>query len=458
MALNPDEPPPVGRLPERAVCRTGLFAGEEGAAFFAVILFTALLLSLGIFGTRTGQIELVISGNDLQAKRALQAAEAGLNHAFSLILERDAAGLNGASDGFDDELSASGTGGTLALLGSAVTLDGQPYNFVHFGGDAGEDGYYVRTADNHDEPNGLNDPSADADFRIRLISRGRAGAAERTVEAVLERDPAFQCVLCGSGDFASVAAEIEIAGPLETDSYNSDDGPYDPAGARAAGHIQSNGEITLDGAPSLPVTVRGNVTAGGGIAAGSDVDITGTATPFAPRIEYPPVAPCGPPFPPNEGITGGHYVRGDGSLESAGDNVIELAPGNYCFSRIEMAGTSSLRVTGPTRIYLTQPSTIRGAVNTTGLAANLRIYSSFRSPDTAAPPPALEISGSAELAAAIYAPGSVVTFSGVADFYGAVVAAVLPSLAIARLHFDEALRRPDVRLIAWREMRNYVPD
>jgi hypothetical protein len=459
MQATPRERSDGGRSRQRPAHALRLLADQKGAAFFAVILLTALLLSLGIFGTRTGQIELAIAGNDLQAKRALQAAEAGLSHAFTLIRDRDANGLNGASDGFDDELSASGTGGALALLGSRITLNGRAYSFARFGGDASADGYYVRAADNYDETNGLNDPSADADFRIRLISRGRIDAAERVVEAVVERDHAFQCVLCGNGDFAAVPADVDLVGPIDTDSYNSDDGAYDPGTAGARGHIQSNGNIALNGAPSLPITVRGNVTARGSIAEGLEVDITGTTTELAAPVEYLPVAPCGPPFPPNDGITGGLYTQALGTVVNTDANeVIDLAPGDYCFSRIDMGGSSSLRVSGLTRIYLTEPSTIRGLVNTTNVAANLRIYSSVRSPDVATPPPGLEIIGGAQVAAAIYAPESVVTFTGISDFYGAAVGAVLPNVGIARLHYDEALERPGVRLIAWRELRNYVPD
>src|SRR6185503_14884495 len=161
--------------------RRGL-GNERGAALFVVLLLTALLFSLGVFGTRSGQIELMIAGNDLRAKSALEAAEAGINHALGLIREPGADGANEAADGFDDELAG---GGAMAELGETRTLGGESYRYATFGDRAG-DGYFVRAIDNFDEPAGVDDPTRDRDRRIVLVSRGRAGPAERVIHAVLE--------------------------------------------------------------------------------------------------------------------------------------------------------------------------------------------------------------------------------------------------------------------------------
>jgi hypothetical protein len=59
---------------------------------------------------------------------------------------------------------------------------------------------------------------------------------------------------------------------------------------------------------------------------------------------------------------------------------------------------------------------------------------------------------------AIYAPDAIVDFIGLTDFYGAAVGAIIPNVGIAQLHYDEALQRPDLQLVSWRELRNYVPD
>lgn len=434
---------------------------ESGAALFGVILLTALVLSLGIFGARTSQIEVAIAGNDLQAKRALEIAEAGISHAFSLIKEKPVGGVNEAADGFNDELATGGTDGALAALGTVTTVNGDSYRFRQFGGSGANDGYYVRVTDNEDEANGLNDASADVDGRIHLISRGRAGRAERVIEAIIQRDPALQCVLCGAQNFPLLPIDITLVGALSTDSFNSDVAPYSVGTAGALGHIQSNGGISMSGVPLVaPVDIRGNVTASENVLSLLAVTVHGAVAQNAPPVEYPPVAPCGPPYPANTGISGGLYNQTLGTLVNVGVNdTITLAPGDYCFSSIIMAGASTLRVTGETRIYLTLPSTILGIVNTTNVPSNLRIYSSVTSPIPPLPiVPGLVIAGAAAPSMVVYAPTAVVSFVGITNFYGSAVGAIIPNVGIGAMHYDQALQSPPVQMVGWRELRNYVPD
>jgi hypothetical protein len=438
----------------------GVCRDSSGAALFIVLLLTALLLSLGIFGARAGQIELMIAGNDLAAKRALEAADAGINHALGLIRQRGDSGTNGAADGFDDELSEGGTGGALAGLGRTIAVEGEPYRFAALDDGSG-DGYYVHAVDNHDETRGIDDPARDRDRRIVLVSRGRAGRAERVVQVVVERDPAFPCVLCGNLDFAVAPLDVALAGAVSTDSYDSSSAPYDPGAAGAAGNIFSNGDIGMAADPLglLPVDIHGDVTAARSVVAAGAVNVSGGTRQFATAVDFPPVTPCGPPFPPNPGITGGSYDQLSGVLANVGANeVIELASGEYCFSSISMTGASRLRVSGPVRIRLTSPSVLLGVTNATGVPGNLRILSSAVSPAPLPIVPALSIDGGAQAAMAIYAPNAIVTFTGLGDFYGAVVGAMLPSVGVARLHYDAALANPGVRIVSWREARNYPPD
>jgi hypothetical protein len=432
---------------------------ERGAALIVVMLLTALLFTLGAFGTRSAQLELLIAGNDLQARRALEVAQAGLDHAFSLIREVDSAGRNEAADGFDDELSAGGTGGALAALGDPMAVDGLSYRFRHFGGLGSSDGYYVRAYDDYDETAGLDDPSADVNRRIHLVSMGKVGRAERVVHAVVERDPIFSCALCGKEDLAILPTDVAMVGALSVDSYDSRVGPYNPLTPGSNGNVFSNGEIGMTTDLVLPIQVRGNVTSHRTVSQVGTVNVTGAVTQFATTIDYPSVPPCGPPYPANIGISGGLYDRDLGTLANVGANdVIDLAAGDYCFSSIVMTGFSTLRINGPVRIFLTAPSTILGLTNTTGVASDLRIYSSVASPAVLPVVPGLVVNGGAQAAAAIYAPDSIVNFAGVNNFYGSVVAAILPNIGITGIHYDEALANPGVRLVSWSEERNYLPD
>jgi hypothetical protein len=250
-----------------------------------------------------------------------------------------------------------------------------------------------------------------------------------------------------------------MVGALSVDSYDSRVGPYNPLTPGSNGNVFSNGEIGMTTDLVLPIQVRGNVTSHRTVSQVGTVNVTGAVTQFATTIDYPSVPPCGPPYPANIGISGGLYDRDLGTLANVGANdVIDLAAGDYCFSSIVMTGFSTLRINGPVRIFLTAPSTILGLTNTTGVASDLRIYSSVASPAVLPVVPGLVVNGGAQAAAAIYAPDSIVNFAGVNNFYGSVVAAILPNIGITGIHYDEALANPGVRLVSWSEERNYLPD
>jgi len=434
---------------------------ERGMVLVVVILLIALMLSVGAVGTRTAQIELRIASNDLQSKQALETAEAGLSHAFALIKRDDASHLNGAANGFNDELSGGGVGGALAALGPIETLaDGSAYRFGQMHGQSGNDGYLVHAVDNQDETTGVDDPTTDRDNTVHLVSRGRVGNAERVLEAVVRRDGTFPCALCGTLGQPLIPVDVTLTGQIATDSFDSRNGPYNAGAAGSRGSVVSDGDVNLIGGPGA-VNVKGDVTASRSVVKVPTVTVTGATTQFAPPMEFPAVLPCGPPFPPDDGITGGVYNRSTGVLSNVGPNdVIELAPHDYCFSAIAMTGNSALRVTGPTHINLTQPSVLMGITNTTGAAANLRVSSSAATPLPILPAtiPGIAVFGlGGPVTMAIDAPSAQVTLTGVTDFYGQIVAGVLTNVGVDRLHYDEALDDPGVYRLAWRELRNDPP-
>lgn len=441
-------------------------AGQSGAVLIVVILLIALMLSLGAAGTRTAQIELRIAHNDVLSKEALEVAEAGWNHAFGLIKREDSAThLNGAANGFSDELSQDGTGGALAALGSVRTLDdGHRYRFNRLSAQTGDDdGYYVRVVDNQDETAGLNDPVTDRDNTVHIISRGRVATAERVIDTVVQRDGTAPCVICGTLHVPLVPIlDMALVGQLATDGFDSRQGGYSPLTATPTGNVLSNGDVSMAGSAPAPITVNGSITAARTVVKVPPVNVSGTTTQFAPPTEFPPVLPCGPPYPANQGVSGQYiYNRALGTLVSVGASLIDFAPGEYCFSSIVMAGGSTLRVTGPTRISLTQPSALTGIVNMTGVAANLRVESSVVSPVPVPPGivPALGIVGTGgNLAMVINAPQAIVEFAGVtADFYGQIIAGIIPSLSVGQLHYDQALDSPRLYRRGWRELRDYPP-
>ena len=176
------------------------------------------------------------------------------------------------------------------------------------------------------------------------------------------------------------------------------------------------------------------------------VTVTGGMTQFAPPVEFPPVMPCGPPYPPNTGITGQLYNRATGTLVDVGVGaMIYFAPGEYCFSSIQIAVGSTIRVTGPTRISLTAPEHHRRNRQHDRQRGDLRIESSIVSPLPMPPGivPALTIVGVAgNVSMVINAPRAIVTFAAVAtSFFGQIVAGMC-QIAVRTPHVRHGARQP----------------
>jgi len=194
--MNPLAPKLNARRPRR----------QDGMALVLVLLVIAVLALLGVAGTRSAQTELQMGGKDMLGRQALSAAEAGINHAYSLINANTANRPSTPTAcstcwGFDSELGSGGTGGALAGLGTTATLGTTSYRFRNFGSGTA-DGYYVQAVDNFDEQSGANNPATDRDARIYLVSRGRVGGAERVVTALVSGISLFSNV----GIFAKLPA------------------------------------------------------------------------------------------------------------------------------------------------------------------------------------------------------------------------------------------------------------
>src|SRR5438552_7636634 len=248
--LTPVPPRPNARRSRR----------QDGMALVLVLLVIAVLALLGVAGTRSAQTELQMGSKEMVGRQALSAAEAGINHAYSLI-KASVTGRPGMSAactqcGFDSELSGGGTGGTIASIGSTATLGTQSYRFRAFGGGA-TDGYYVQAADTYDEVSGANNGSIDRDNRIYLVSRGHVGTAERVVTALVSGSALFPY-----GVFSETT--ITLSGGSTTDSFDSRDGAYNALTAGSHGDIRADGNISLSGGSTV---VKGDATSSGTVSA-----------------------------------------------------------------------------------------------------------------------------------------------------------------------------------------------
>ena len=93
--------------------------------------------------------------------------------------------------------------------------------------------------------------------------------------------------------------------------------------------------------------------------------MTGTATNGAPKLNFPSVPPCGPPYSNGTGVSGTgtwKYTPSTGSLTMSGS--VTLAAGKYCFSSIKESSHGILKVDGPVVVYVT------GEVDLTGDGIN----------------------------------------------------------------------------------------
>jgi hypothetical protein len=410
----------------------GRLAADQGIALVSVIMLVAFLIILGVFGTRSAQLETRIAGNDLRAQKALAVAEAGLGHGFALLK---------TSPGFDDELSGGGTGGALAALGSVTAIKGTQYRFRPYGGD---DGYYVRVVDNYDETSGANNAATDNDGTVKIISRGQVQGAQRIVEATVGSGSRFPDALFGK-------QYVNLVGNSSIDSFDSRNGPYDAATRGSNGDTRSNGAITLSGSSmiyggAMSVTAI-NADAGA---------VTGAQVVPAPPLNLPSVPACGPPYYPSTvGITttgNASYNPATGELRAMSGSIT-LAAGTYCFQSINLSGNSTLSVSGPVSVFLTHASDIGGGgvLNPSGIAANFLLYSSCADSGDG-----LQLQGGASAYVAVYAPDTCMKFAGGPDLYGAVVAGCFSNVGAATIHYDESLRRlplGEMRLSHWHEVR-----
>lgn len=417
-------------------CGSGRGAGQTGIALVGVLLLTTLLLALAIFGSRSTQFELRIARNNLAAERALAIAETGMQHGFNLV--KSDLGAGGFIDGFDDEL-AGGTGGALAGIGSVSAIGADNYRFRAFGGGSG-DGYFVRAVDNFDERVGANDPAVDRDLRVKLISRGAYGGAERIVEAVLAGRPLFP-----RGLFGDVL--VNFQGSASTDSYDSDAGAY-PNGPANDGDVGCNGDVDL----SNGGTVKGDASAGGTVTNPKGI-VTGGVVNGAPVVPLPPVTPCGPPYSAGGGIAGGAYNATTGVLDTGSPaNDISLAAGSYCFSSITLSSNRSLVVVPPVQIFLTGVADLSGgSVVNPGPPPGLTIYSSYAGGGTG-----VRVQGGAAARLSVYAPRANILVTGGGDLWGAMVGRTISMQGNGFFHYDEALARipgPGPFIVNWREVR-----
>jgi len=229
---------------------------------------------------------------------------------------------------------------------------------------------------------------------------------------------------------------LDVAGGATTDSFDSDEGAYNPATARDLGSVCSDG----------PVGVGGNAIVQGDAIAGEDDEVimdggaivTGYIGNRVSPLRLPPVDASGaavannndqlPPLP-----------NGDPAIDKLGrfnlnnGDVYDLPPGTYYMDSVRLNGGSTLNIHGPTTLYVTGDFTRAGGAfvnNNTQIAQNLQILSTGGT---------FDITSDNNFYGVIYAPQSRVTLNGDADLFGAIVGLTLKCNGSGMAHYDEDL-------------------
>jgi hypothetical protein len=388
-------------------------ATQRGGALVIVLFLSVTALALGLLSAVSARTELRIAHNDVLDLQAFNVAEAGINVAIKQI---------GNHSNFNDEL-ASNTGGAcnangvgnsssgIANIGSAATnaSDGLCYRFASFGGTS-SDGYYVRVTDNLDETSGGDVPTADTDGTIRLIVHGKVGTAERILTGTLS--------LNGWGVFGINTVALS-GGSAEICSGNA----VTCATGSSTARVGSNGNITGSGG----ATIMGSAYAGGTVTAATNLNVSGTSANNQTAVSFPSVTACSPYTSTTTGISpASAYNIATGVFSQGGGPTVTLAPGTYCFKSLNLQGGSTLSVSGATTINLTGDASnfvlnIQGGsiANTTSDPSNLVINSSANTPSGCSN--CFLIDGGSQTYMKIYAPNTVVQFTGGGTVRGQII-------------------------------------
>jgi Flp pilus assembly protein TadG len=253
----------------------------------------------------------------------------------------------------------------------------------------------------------------------------------------------YQHGLCGP--FVGIE-RLSVPGSAVTDSFNSEQGRYNPLTARDRGSVCSDGPIGLEGA----VVINGDARAGKGYGVTLDggATVTGSRGSRLKPLNLSPVDASEvaivnnnselPLFP--QGNSWRSPIDANRNFLLEATQTYDMPPGTYYFNDLVVKGQSVLNIGGPTTIYLTGKLERSGGAtvdNFTHKPSNLRIFM---------------IGGTANVTSyddfygVIYAPNTDVNVDGGSHYFGAIVGKTLTITGSARGHYDESLRLEEVDL------------
>ena len=382
-------------------------------------------------------------GSAVLGAALLALALGGLS--FSLLLQGTTVGRSvGRTEDSLHALEAAETGVALAELEVAAAMDPNGHEVRVLSGTY-DSGRYDVTA------------TQDATTASHWIvtSKGTMRLGVRNIEVGLKRIPggAFIEGLFSDKDLVFNGKNTTDAWDSRTGTYASEAthadafGPY----ADSGGNVGSNsGFIELHGSS---IEVRGDAIPGPGrsVAESGSPVVTGDTTPRKYERDLPPtpLADFQAALASNADGTwtasGGNlnYDASAQSLTLKAGGILTLPGGTYFFSNFSLQGNSTVKFTGPAKVYVTGSFDLSGGVlvNATGLPANLMIFANpYALPAGFAPvTTAVKVNGGSGAAFAMYGPNATLAIGGNSDIYGAAVASQISINGDCRFHYDKAL-------------------
>jgi hypothetical protein len=226
------------------------------------------------------------------------------------------------------------------------------------------------------------------------------------------------------------------------DSFDSDVAGYNALTAGNNSDVFSNGGMTLQ-----KTTINGDAGAAGAITLNNNPVVTGTTTPNAPaETPYDNVTCALPtntysPVTPELAAVG---YTGNGVLNLASGQVLNLTGSQYVFRSVTMTGTSQLKLPVGQHVDIQVQDSIFMAggtiINSNHKATDLS-FTQCGTPTNPAKTNYWGLTGGADAYFSVYAPNNVVYALGNSAFFGAVISSIFYITGSAQFHYDEALAR-----------------
>lgn len=228
---------------------------------------------------------------------------------------------------------------------------------------------------------------------------------------------------------------VTMSGSSNTDSYDSTIGAYSKSAAGNKGTVCSNGDIVMSGSAAI----HGDAHPGAGhiVKSSSSIGVLGTVSPLTYNLSFPAVNPGSAATINDNGTIplsdfGKHPLNSKNEFSLSGGDGIDLAPGTYYFSKLSLSGSSSIRLSGATTVYVTGNVDLSGGtvLNPTCIPKNLQLYPMGNT---------CTISGSSDFYGLVYGPTTAMTRSGSSGYYGAIIGASLDLSGSGGIHEDSSL-------------------